>query len=82
MIKVADFIVKFLEKKKIISFLKENKPGLCQIICLKKQRLIPRVKTKMKKDGKFYQKPIENMYSYLSRSEDEKNILILNECSQ
>ena len=39
-----------------------------------KQPLVPRVQTKMKKDGKFYPTPIEDMYPYLSRIEYKKNI--------
>ena len=38
------------------------------------QQLIPRVQTKMRKNGTFEPTPIDDMYPYLDRVEYKKNI--------
>ena len=60
-------------KIKIEDFLKKSGPGLCQIIMGEHQELIPRVQTKMKKDGTFVPTPMDDMYPYLERKEYDNN---------
>lgn len=62
-------------KKKIESFIKRKGPGVCQIFMRDNQQLIPRVQTKMRKDGTFEPTPIDDMYPYLEREEYKNNIL-------
>jgi acetolactate synthase-1/2/3 large subunit len=60
-------------KAKIEKFLKKSGPGLCQITMGENQELIPRVQTKMRKDGTFVPTPIDDMYPYLERKEYNNN---------
>tara|TARA_Y100000294_G_C8343938_1_gene251870 strand:- start:228 stop:569 length:342 start_codon:yes stop_codon:yes gene_type:complete len=60
-------------KVKIEDFLKKSGPGVCQIITGENQELIPRVQTKMRKDGTFVPTSIDDMYPYLERKEYDNN---------
>ena len=60
-------------KVKIEDFLKKTGPGVCQIITGENQELIPRVQTKMRKDGTFVPTSIDDMYPYLERKEYDNN---------
>ena len=61
-------------EKKIKKLLQRKGSFLCQIIMEDEQPLIPRVQTRMSKNGKFLPTPIDNLYPYLSENEYKKNI--------
>ncbi len=62
-------------ESKMMKFLSSNKPGLCQIDMPSEQELIPRVQTKVNKQGEFLPTDMEDMYPYLDRKEYSQNIL-------
>lgn len=51
-------------------------PFVCEIMMPPKQALIPRLASKLRKDGTMGQTPLEDMYPFLDRDEFEKNLLI------
>lgn len=62
------------ELNKLKSILKTKGPILCEIHMDPVQPLIPRLQTKMTKDGKFLPTPIDNLYPFLDEKEYNKNI--------
>lgn len=67
-------IKKTADLKRIKKILKSKDPFLCEIHMDPMQPLIPRLQTKMTKDGKFLPTPIDNLYPFLSEKEYESNI--------
>ena len=59
---------------KIKKFINSKDPFLCEIHMDPMQPLIPRLQTKMTKDGKFLPTPIDNLYPFLSDEEYTSNI--------
>ena len=61
-------------KEKIKKILNINGPVICQIDMPNFQQLIPRLQTKMTKEGKFIPTPIDNLYPFLDEKEYYSNI--------
>ena len=61
-------------KEKIKKILTINGPVICQIDMPNFQQLIPRLQTKMTKEGKFIPTPIDNLYPFLDEKEYYSNI--------
>ena len=59
------------QMKKILNI---NGPVICQIDMPNFQQLIPRLQTKMTKEGKFIPTPIDNLYPFLDEKEYYSNI--------
>ena len=61
-------------KEKIKKIFNINGPVICQIDMANFQQLIPRLQTKMTKEGKFIPTPIDNLYPFLDEKEYYSNI--------
>ena len=73
--KIKSFSLKKTRQlNQIDKILKIKGPVLCEIHMDTMQPLIPRLQTKMTKDGKFVPTPIDNMYPFLSDDEYRSNI--------
>lgn len=63
-------------KGKIRSVLETPGPVVCEVVMSDDQLLIPRLASKLKKDGTMEQTPLEDMYPFLEREEFLQNMLI------
>ncbi len=60
----------------LIRFLETKGPSICEIAVDSEQELIPRMAFKIKPDGKWLAKPLEEMYPFLPREEIQKQLKI------
>lgn len=69
-------------REKIKSVLKKPGPVVCEVVMPSNQILIPRLASKLKKDGTMGQTPLEDMYPFLEREEFLQNMIIPAEGSE
>lgn len=62
--------------KKIKEVLKSKGPIICEIMMDPNQTLIPKLTTRLSKDGKLVSTPLEDMYPFLPRKEFLENMFI------
>ena len=66
-IELSDIIEKVLQYPKAV---------ICEVICLKDQKIMPTVSAYTKQDGNLVSKPLEDMYPFLDRDEFRKEMII------
>lgn len=59
--------------KQILSF---NGPVICEVICIRDQKVSPIVSSMRKEDGTMISMPLEDMYPFLDRKEFYSNMII------
>jgi acetolactate synthase-1/2/3 large subunit len=62
-------------EKKIKEALAYDGPVICDVVCDKKQLIIPTVHSVKNKDGTFTSRPLEDMFPFLSREELQSNMI-------
>jgi acetolactate synthase-1/2/3 large subunit len=65
--KLADVIEKVMQYPKAV---------ICEVMCLRDQKIVPTVSAYTREDGSLVSKPIEDMYPFLDREEFIKEMLV------
>ena len=65
--KLADIIEKVMQYPKAV---------ICEVMCLRDQKIVPTVSAYTRADGSLVSKPIEDMYPFLERKEFRREMII------